>query len=312
MKVLNTRTVFFLASLCCSLVVFAQEQMTMAEYQVAIDYTYGNLMNKKVFNLDTDVYEFEDDSGIWFVDYAKDQKTYKTLLFKSGRVKPLFDQEKLAVLLSEKVENQVEANKLSISKINKTKDGYRFEFDNKSYIWNTKTGVLDDADKKEERKRGRDNQDESKSPDGKWVAFVKEHNLFIKSTESDTKFSLTTDGEKGWRNRDSEFTNSFLNETEMMNYWNKGWECLLTTLEQLSEKDLVKIIYIRNDGHTVVEAINRQLAHYPYHIGQMVFIAKMLKNEGWNTLSIARNKSGDYNNRKFAQEKSKRHYTDDL
>ena len=198
MKVLNTRTVFFLASLCCSLVVFAQEQMTMAEYQVAIDYTYGNLMNKKVFNLDTDVYEFEDHSGIWFVDYAKDQKTYKTLSFKSGRVKPLFDQEKLAAALSEKVENQVEANKLSISKINKTKDGYRFEFDNKSYIWNTKTGVLDDADKKEERKRGRDNQDESKSPDGKWVAFVKEHNLFIKSTESDTKFSLTTDGEKGY------------------------------------------------------------------------------------------------------------------
>ncbi|MCL6218961.1 DUF1572 family protein [Zunongwangia pacifica] len=123
---------------------------------------------------------------------------------------------------------------------------------------------------------------------------------------------LTTDGEKGWRNRDSEFTNSFLNKTEMMNYWNKGWECLLTTLEQLSEKDLEKIIYIRNDGHTVVEAINRQLAHYPYHIGQMVFIAKILKNEAWNTLSIARNKSGDYNNRKFSQEKSKRHYTDDL
>ena len=103
-----------------------------------------------------------------------------------------------------------------------------------------------------------------------------------------------------------------MNKTEMMNYWNKGWECLLTTLEQLSEKDLEKIIYIRNDGHTVVEAINRQLAHYPYHIGQMVFIAKMLKNEAWNTLSIARNKSGDYNNRKFSQEKSKRHYTDDL
>ncbi|KAB5487609.1 DUF1572 family protein [Flagellimonas hadalis] len=123
---------------------------------------------------------------------------------------------------------------------------------------------------------------------------------------------LTTDGEKDWRNRDSEFTNSFLNKTEMMNYWNKGWECLLTTLEQLSEKDLEKIIYIRNDGHTVVEAINRQLAHYPYHIGQMVFIAKMLKNEAWNTLSIARNKSGNYNNRKFSQEKSKRHYTDDL
>ena len=123
---------------------------------------------------------------------------------------------------------------------------------------------------------------------------------------------LTTDGEKDWRNRDAEFINSFSNELELKNYWNKGWNCLLNTLDQLSEKDLEKIIHIRNDGHTVKEAINRQLAHYAYHIGQLVFIAKMLKNETWNTLTIARSKSQDYNNRKFSQEKSKRHYTDDI
>jgi hypothetical protein len=69
-------------------------------------------------------------------------------------------------------------------------------------------------------------------------------------------------------------------------------------------------VYIRNDGHTVVEAINRQLAHYPYHIGQIVFIAKMATNEKWETLSIARNMSNDYNDKKFAQEKSRRHFTD--
>lgn len=123
---------------------------------------------------------------------------------------------------------------------------------------------------------------------------------------------LTTDGEKPWRNRDAEFTNPFESKEELLDRWNKGWTCLLDTLRQLTDADLEKIVYIRNDGHTVVEAINRQLAHYPYHIGQMVFIAKMLKNESWQTLSIARNKSSEYNNRKFSQEKERRHFTEDL
>ena len=123
---------------------------------------------------------------------------------------------------------------------------------------------------------------------------------------------LTTDGEKSWRNRDAEFTNPFQNKTELMEYWNKGWNCLMNTLDKVTEMDLEKIIYIRNDGHTVTEAMNRQLAHYPYHIGQMVFIAKMLKNEDWQTLSIAKNKSADYNDRKFSKDKDRRHFTDDL
>lgn len=123
---------------------------------------------------------------------------------------------------------------------------------------------------------------------------------------------LTTDGEKPWRNRDAEFTNPFHSRREVTEYWNKGWDCLVSALDQLTEADLEKIIYIRNDGHTVTEALNRQLAHYPYHIGQMVFIAKMLKNEDWQTLSIARNRSSDYNYRKFSQEKERRHFTDDL
>ncbi|MFN7098293.1 MAG: DUF1572 family protein, partial [Gammaproteobacteria bacterium] len=89
-------------------------------------------------------------------------------------------------------------------------------------------------------------------------------------------------------------------------------ECLIQVLEQLTEADLERVVYIRNDGHSVVEAINRQLAHYPYHIGQMVFIAKMIKNDQWQTLSIARNKSTDYNSRKFSQDKERRHFTDDL
>lgn len=123
---------------------------------------------------------------------------------------------------------------------------------------------------------------------------------------------LTADGEKPWRNRDAEFINDFTNREELLDYWNKGWKCVLATLANLHANQLEEIIYIRNDGHTIVEAINRQLAHYPYHIGQIIYIAKMVKNDKWESLSIPRNKSNDYNNRKFAQERTKRHYTDDL
>jgi hypothetical protein len=123
---------------------------------------------------------------------------------------------------------------------------------------------------------------------------------------------LETDGEKPWRNRDAEFQNNFSNREELLAYWNKGWLCLLETIKSLTDEQLESIVYIRNDGHTVTEAINRQLAHYPYHIGQIVFIAKMAAGEQWQSLSIARNKSGDYNARKFTQEKERRHFTDDL
>ncbi|PST83626.1 hypothetical protein C7T94_13900 [Pedobacter yulinensis] len=123
---------------------------------------------------------------------------------------------------------------------------------------------------------------------------------------------LTSDGEKPWRNRDNEFEPALTGRAELMARWNMGWDCLLGTLAGLEQGQLESIVYIRNDGHTVIEALNRQLAHYPYHIGQLIYIAKMAANENWNSLSIARNKSGDYNSRKFSQDPSKRHFTDDL
>ena len=123
---------------------------------------------------------------------------------------------------------------------------------------------------------------------------------------------LTTDGEKEWRNRDAEFEEILITKAELLAHWEKGWQCLFDALNSLQPEQLDEIIYIRNEGHTVLEAINRQLAHYPYHIGQLVFIAKMLQNEHWKTLSIARNQSADYNNRKFSQDKDRRHFTEDL
>ena len=124
---------------------------------------------------------------------------------------------------------------------------------------------------------------------------------------------LSTDGEKEWRNRDSEFDAHFdgNDKESVMKLWTKGWDCLFEALNELREDQLIEIIYIRNEGHTVIEAINRQLAHYPYHIGQIVFYAKMLKEKEWTSLSIPKNKSTSYNSDKFSKEKTRRHFTDD-
>jgi hypothetical protein len=121
---------------------------------------------------------------------------------------------------------------------------------------------------------------------------------------------LTTDGEKEWRQRDAEFENDLQTKEEVLEIWDKGWDCFFNALGSLKPEQLTDMIYIRNEGHTVVEAINRQLAHYPYHVGQIVFYAKQLKTGAWETMSIARNQSGSYNADKFSNEKGVRNFTD--
>ncbi|MCA6068597.1 DUF1572 domain-containing protein [Chryseobacterium sp. RG1] len=106
---------------------------------------------------------------------------------------------------------------------------------------------------------------------------------------------LTEDGEKPWRNRDEEFVNTFKSKAEVLEYWEKGWKCLFDALNQINDENLYSTIYIRNEAHSVIDAVFRQLAHYPYHVGQIIYIAKMMKNDNWNTLSIARNKSQEFN-----------------
>lgn len=128
---------------------------------------------------------------------------------------------------------------------------------------------------------------------------------------------LTSDGEKEWRNRDAEFEDHLTTlsveeqKADLLKRWNEGWDCLFKALDELTPEHLAQIIYIRNEGHTVMEAINRQLAHYPYHVGQIVFYAKMLKKGEWTSLSIPKNKSKDYNSDKFSKEKSIKNFTDD-
>ena len=110
---------------------------------------------------------------------------------------------------------------------------------------------------------------------------------------------FNTDGEKDWRNRDAEFVNDVKSRADLMIIWEQGWTCLFNSLEALTEADLARVIYIRNEPHTVIAAINRQMAHYPYHVGQIVYIGKMMSKE-WASLSIPRNKSVDVNREKFS------------
>lgn len=107
---------------------------------------------------------------------------------------------------------------------------------------------------------------------------------------------LTADGEKPDRSRDSEFV-AFENDTRksLLEFWNAGWQAALSTMESLQPADLEKTVKIRGENHTVVEAINRSIAHTAYHVGQIVFLAKFLRDTDWQTLSIPRNRSADYN-----------------
>ena len=106
---------------------------------------------------------------------------------------------------------------------------------------------------------------------------------------------LTTDGEKEWRHRDTEFEIKEASKEQLIAMWEKGWACCLSAIKSLSEDDLLKTIYIRGEALSVVDAINRQLAHYPYHVGQIIYLAKMIKADKWESLSIPKNKSSEFN-----------------
>lgn len=112
---------------------------------------------------------------------------------------------------------------------------------------------------------------------------------------------LTTDGEKEWRNRDMEFEDRRLSKEELLELWEKGWACCLHAIGSLTAGDLLKTIYIRSEGLLVIDAINRQLAHYPYHVGQVIYMAKIIRNGDWQTLSIAKGQSGDFNKQMTAK-----------
>lgn len=117
---------------------------------------------------------------------------------------------------------------------------------------------------------------------------------------------LTSDGEKPNRDREAEFADPPTTRQALLALWEQGWQSVFTALEPLSEPDLARSVTIRGEPHSVMQAINRQLAHYSYHCGQIVFLAKHLKHAGWRSLSVPRGRSAEFNRRVLAGEASQR------
>lgn len=118
---------------------------------------------------------------------------------------------------------------------------------------------------------------------------------------------LEEDGEKEWRNRDTEFESGKQSKQELLAVWEKGWDCFFSALGSLKKKDLKKKVSIRKEELTVVDAINRQLAHYPYHVGQIIYIAKIIRNKNWKNLSIPKGESQVYNSSAETKDPAKKY-----
>jgi hypothetical protein len=149
----------------------------------------------------------------------------------------------------------------------------------------------------------------------KAIAQIKDEELFVKLDEESNSVAvimkhmagnmfsrwtdfLTSDGEKPDRNRDMEFViEPKTTKDEVIEYWERGWKCLFDALDPLRPEDFEKKVMIRGEEHTIVQAINRQLMHYAYHVGQIVFLAKHFRSAEWKSLSIPRNKSAELANR---------------
>lgn len=110
---------------------------------------------------------------------------------------------------------------------------------------------------------------------------------------------LTEDGEKSWRQRDNEFKDPYASLSEMIEAWEKGWECVFSALDMIDDSNFEEKVRIRDEEHTIPEALNRQLAHYAYHTGQIVWIAKNIRGAAWESLTIPKGKSEDYNRSMF-------------
>lgn len=148
------------------------------------------------------------------------------------------------------------------------------------------------------------------NPESNSIAIIVNH-LWGNMKSRWTDF-LTSDGEKEWRNRDLEFESVIKSKDELLTKWNDGWLCLFIALNSINKDNFDAEIYIRNQGHTIIEAINRQLAHYSYHIGQIVYIGRMVRADNWKSLSILKGESKEFNKEKFSKKKRKEHFTDEL
>ena len=172
------------------------QEVTHEDYKRAVSFLHDNHNNKTVFNLKTKINWFKDGTGLWFIDYSKNKKTYKLVDFKNTKVVDLFNHNKMASALTEFSEKLIKENQLSLSNIEKRgKGNLEFKFEDKSYVLNLKSYQLT---LQEEKPKEEKNPFEAKSPDGKWIAYTKDYNLFIKSIESSKEFQLSNEGKRGY------------------------------------------------------------------------------------------------------------------
>ncbi|MEM6801321.1 MAG: DUF1572 family protein [Bacteroidota bacterium] len=148
------------------------------------------------------------------------------------------------------------------------------------------------------------------NPESNSIAIIVNH-LWGNMMSRWTDF-LHADGEKSWRKRDMEFEDIIKSKAELLAKWEEGWACLFAALESVNADNFGQKIYIRNQAHTILEAIDRQLAHYASHIGQIVYIGRMIRGSEWKSLSIPKGKSQEFNQKKFVQKDESGHFTDDF
>lgn len=172
------------------------QQVSTQDYKRAVSFLYENYNNKTAFNINSKINWFKDDTGIWFIEYTKKKKTYKLVDFKDFQVVDLFNHKKVANKLSKFSKKLINQNQLSLFNIQKIgKDNLEFRFEDKLYVLNLNSYQLK---LQEENTTEEKNLFESKSPDGKWIAYAKDYNLFIRSIESNKEFQLSTEGKKGY------------------------------------------------------------------------------------------------------------------
>lgn len=145
--------------------------------------------------------------------------------------------------------------------------------------------------------------------DGNSIAVIMQH-IAGNARSRFTDF-LTSDGEKPWRDREGEFTERHLTREALITDWNSGWNALFTAIDPLTDADLERMVYIRNEGHTVQEALHRQLAHYACHVGQIILLARAFVGAKWKSLSIPRGGTQAFNAGKFGKPAERKHFTDE-
>ncbi len=171
------------------------QDITKKDYERAVGYLYANYNNKKVFNLDTQINWYKDQTGFWFMDHSEEGVFYKTIDLKKFQIEFLFDHSRVAKAINELSKKETKANELLLYNIEKPKKGQlSFVHNDKSYILDLLTYKLRINEEKEEE----ENRFESKSPDGEWIAYTKDYNLYIKSTKTEQKHQLSFDGRKNY------------------------------------------------------------------------------------------------------------------